>query len=276
MNSKYGDRFIRNLGIFTGAEQEQLRKATVAVAGVGGVGGLLVERLVRLGIGNIKLTDPGTFELSNTNRQYGCSAGTNERYKAEVVYEAVQAINPEAHIIFDTNGITNIQDAKELVNGSDLVLDEMDYGAWKESIYLQRAARRRGIYYSFAGALGFGALLTNFAPDGVTLEEYNGMPADEDLDQIDVINVGVEKVLPVTPSYITSAMTMETLQEIITGIKPVPTCSIGVGLASIMAASAAVSILLQRQDVVRAPRYTYLDLFDQQFMIGSITKNGTY
>lgn len=265
---------MRNLGIFTEAEQEQLRKVTVAVAGVGGVGGLLVERLVRLGIGNIKMTDPGTFEISNTNRQFGCCGATNELYKVEVVYEAVQAINPEAHIIYDTFGITNIQDAERFVNGADLVMDEMDYGAWKESIYLQRAARRRGIYYSFAGALGFGALLTSFAPDGVTLEEYNGMPANKDLDQMDVVNVGAEKVLPVNPSYITSAMTMETLQEIISGIRPVPTCSIGVGLASIMAASAAVNILLQRQDVVKAPRYTYLDLFDRQFMIGSIAKNG--
>ncbi len=60
MKSRYDQSFVRNIGIFTEAEQERLRNTTIAVAGVGGVGGLLVERLVRLGIGNIRLTDPGT------------------------------------------------------------------------------------------------------------------------------------------------------------------------------------------------------------------------
>ena len=271
MKSRYGESFLRNIGIFTQVEQDLLRRTTIAVAGVGGVGGLLVERLVRLGIGNIRLTDPGTFEISNINRQYGCTRRSDQLQKAEVVCQMVREINPEASIIYDNRGITSYQDAEKLVTGADLVIDEMDYGAWKESIYLQRAARKQGIYYCFAGAIGFGALLTNFDPQGMTLEEYNGLVADQDLAQSEMIMVGAERVVPVTPSYIGAAMSLETLGEILAGQKPVPTCSIGVGLASILAADAAINIILKRKEVVTAPRYIYVDLYDQQFLVGSIT-----
>lgn len=270
MKTHYHDSFERNIGIFTHKEQELLRNSTVAVAGVGGVGGLLVERLIRLGIGNIKITDPGTFEMSNLNRQWGCSVQTTGLHKAQVVSELAQEINPDAKVVCDIDGITNGQDAVEFVAGADLVLDEMDYGAWKESIYLQRVARKQGIYYCFAGAIGFGALLTNFDPNGITLEEYNGLATDQDLEPLNSIAVGPEKVLPVYPSYISTAMDSQMLGEIIAGTRPVPTCSIGVGLASTMAANTAVNILLKRKEVIKAPQFVYLDLLDQQIVIGTI------
>ncbi|HRY13375.1 MAG TPA: ThiF family adenylyltransferase [Syntrophomonadaceae bacterium] len=270
MRTPYHDSFERNIGIFTKEEQELLRNSTVAVAGVGGVGGMLVERLVRLGIGNIKITDPGTFEKSNFNRQLGSSVRTNGLQKAEVVGEMVQDINPEAKIVYDINGITNQQDAARFVAGADLVLDEMDYGAWKESIYLQRAARKQGIYYCFAGAIGFGALVANFEPNGITLEEYNGLEADQNLEPLQNIVVAIEKVLPVYPSYINTAMDNQMLQEIIAGLRPVPTCAIGVGLASMMAASTAVNIILRRKEIIKAPQYVYLDLLDQLTIIGTV------
>jgi tRNA A37 threonylcarbamoyladenosine dehydratase len=73
MGNQYQAIFSRNMGLFWEAEQEALRKSTVAIAGVGGVGGLAAERLIRLGIGGLKITDPGDFEESNFNRQFGSS-----------------------------------------------------------------------------------------------------------------------------------------------------------------------------------------------------------
>ena len=272
MINLYQDSFIRNIGIFTATEQEQLKNSTIAVAGVGGVGGLLVERLIRLGVGNIKITDLGTFEQSNLNRQYGCSMLTLERYKAEVVYQNIKEIYPEANIYCDNNGVTSEADAIQFIDGADLVIDEMDYGAWKESIYLQRTARKRGIYYFFAGAIGFGALLTNFDPEGITLEEYNKIAPNQDLEKLGELSVPTERILPVAPSYATSAMSMEMLQEIIAGQRPVPTCSVGVGLASVLAAGNAINILLKRKEIVKAPQYIYIDLLDQKFLTGSVSE----
>ncbi|NMC26897.1 MAG: hypothetical protein GYA42_01995 [Syntrophomonadaceae bacterium] len=270
MESHYSDYFIRNIGIFTETEQEQLKKCAIAVAGVGGVGGLLIERLVRIGVGKIKMTDPGTFEPSNINRQYGAAINTMGCHKADVVNQQMKEINPDVELEFDHKGITSMADAELFVENYDLVIDEMDYGAWKESIYLQRAARHRGIYYAFAGAIGFGALMVNFDPKGITLEEYNNLSPDQDLEQCQLISVPIERVLPVVPMYITNTLSMAMIQEIISGRRPVPTCSIGTGLASILAASNAVNILLKKTEIIKAPRYIYVDLLDYKFMTGSI------
>jgi hypothetical protein len=63
---------------------------------------------------------------------------------------------------------------------------------------------------------------------------------------------------------------MEMLQEIITGQRPVPTCSVGVGLASVLAAGNTINILLRRKEIIKAPQYIYIDLLDQKFLTGSV------
>ncbi len=271
MESQYKEMFSRNIGIFTEKEQQKLKDTTIAIAGAGGVGGLLAERLIRLGIGNIKLTDNGTFEESNLNRQYGATILSLDTYKAETVCADLRKINPEANITFDNSGVTSEKKANEFADGCDLVIDEMDYGAWKESILLQRAARKRGVYYLFSGAIGFGALLANFDPQGITLEEYNKLPPDVDLDNIGEQAVSTERVMPVTPSYTAAAMSMDMIQAIIAGRMPVPTCSVGVGLASILAASEAVNIIIKRKEIVKAPEYIYIDLLDKKFITGALS-----
>ena len=270
MDNQYQRIFSRNIGIFTEAEQERLKKSTIAVAGMGGVGGMLAERLIRLGVGNIKITDLGTFEKSNLNRQFGSSMLSLGQHKAKVVYQELKDINPEAKISYSDTGIKSEGDANTFVDGCDLVIDEMDYGAWKESIFLQRAARKRGIYYLFSVAIGFGALLSNFDPQGITLEEYNKLPSDEDINNAKELSVPTERILPVVPSYATTAMSLDMLQGIIARQRPVPTCSVGVGLASILAASEATNIILRRKEIVKAPQYIYIDLLDKKFIIGTV------
>jgi len=270
MDNQYQRIFSRNIGIFTEAEQERLKKSTIAVAGMGGVGGMLAERLIRLGVGNIKIADPGTFEESNLNRQFGSSILSLDWHKAKVVYQEIKDINPGAKISYSDTGVKSEADASNFVDGCELVIDEMDYGAWKESIFLQRAARKRGIYYLFSGAIGFGALLSNFDPQGITLEEYNKLPSNEDINNAKELSVPAERILPVVPSYATTAMSLDMLRGIIAGQRPVPTCSVGVGLASILAASEATNIILGRKEIVKAPQYIYIDLLDQKFIIGTV------
>jgi molybdopterin/thiamine biosynthesis adenylyltransferase len=271
VDPKYHDIFNRNIGVFTEAEQEKLRESTVAIAGMGGVGGLLTERLIRLGVGSLKIIDPGTYEASNLNRQFSSSTRTIGQSKVESVFNQIKDINPEAGIHRSNGGIKTAEDAEFFADGSDLVIDEMDYGAWKESVLLQRAARKRGLYYLFTSALGFGALAVIFDPQGMTLEEYNKLPADINLAEIGKQSVPPERILPVMPSYATAALSYGMIQEIMAGKRPVPTCSIGVGLTSILAASEAMNIILRRKEIVTAPGYIYVDLFDRNFVTGTIS-----
>ena len=270
MDNNYNEIFSRNIGIINESEQQKLKQSTVAISGVGGVGGLLAERLIRLGVGRLKITDPGTFEKSNFNRQFGSSMATLNHNKAEVVYSQIKDINPKAQIDYNTAGITSEADAVRFVSDSDLVIDEMDFGLFRQSISLQRAARHKGLYYFFSSALGFGSLIVIFAPQGMTLEEYDNLPPNIDLTNIKEVPVPLERVMPVIPSY-SPITTHKALQESYTRSHTVPTVSIGVGLASILAANEAINIILRKRDIVVAPRYTYIDLLDQKFIIGKIS-----
>ncbi len=76
----------------------RLRKAHVAVFGLGGVGGYVVEALARSGIGALDLVDHDTISLTNINRQILATRNTVGRSKAVVAAERVLAIDPEIKV----------------------------------------------------------------------------------------------------------------------------------------------------------------------------------
>jgi molybdopterin/thiamine biosynthesis adenylyltransferase len=271
MDDLYKSIFASNIGFFSGPEQEKLRRSVIAIAGMGGVGGLLAERLIRLGIGQLKILDPETFQQSNLNRQFGSSMLNLGQNRAEAVFKQTKDINPQARIQYSKASIKTENDAGLFVTGCDLVIDEMDFGLLKESILLQRAARRVGIYYMFAVDIGFGALVVIFDPNGLTLEEYDKLPLDVNLEDAQELRVPLERICPVMPSYAASASdeANKILCEVLAGDRPAPTNSIGVGLASVLAAIEAINILLKKRDIVSAPQYTYIDLIARQFLVGS-------
>ena len=265
----YKEIFSRNIGFITEQEQDKLRKATVGVAGLGGVGGLLVERLVRLGVGRLKITDPEAFEESNLNRQFASSMLNVGQNKTEVVLQNIKDINPQAKISYSDSGIKTEENARAFVNDCDLVIDEMDYTAFRESIILQRAARERGIYCISVITIGFGALAVVFDPKGLTIEEYNKLPSDVDLNDREKLKVPLESLAPVLPSY-AAAFPPDIAQEIMDGKRPGPSNSVGAGLASILAANEAVRVILNKDGIVTAPKYTYVDLIDRQLVVGTV------
>jgi len=267
MSDTYRDMFSRNIGFLTEAEQETLRKSSVGIAGVGGVGGLLAERLFRLGVGHMRITDPGDFEASNRNRQLCSTVATEGKNKAAVICSHLRDINPEGKIESSRHGICSQQDADAFAAGCDVVVDEMDFGMFREAIYLQRAARRGGRYYLFASAIGFGGLVVVFDSRGMTLEEYNVLEADVDLAGVSEPEVPLERVCPVIPSYVAS-ISKDIADQMICGERPVSTNSIGVGAASLLAASEVLNILLGRRAIRCAPQYTYVDLMDLRFVFG--------
>lgn len=78
---------------------EKLKNATVAVFGIGGVGGHAVEALARSGVGNLELVDHDTVSLTNLNRQIVALHSTIGKYKVEVMRDRVLDINPEANVV---------------------------------------------------------------------------------------------------------------------------------------------------------------------------------
>ena len=77
---------------------KKLSESRVAVFGIGGVGGYVCEALVRSGVGHFDLIDADKVCLTNLNRQILATRKTVGKYKAEVMAERMQEINPEADI----------------------------------------------------------------------------------------------------------------------------------------------------------------------------------
>ena len=77
---------------------KKLSESRVAVFGIGGVGGYVCEALVRSGVGHFDLIDDDKVCLTNLNRQILATRKTVGKYKAEVMAERMQEINPEADI----------------------------------------------------------------------------------------------------------------------------------------------------------------------------------
>ena len=75
---------------------QKLKHAKVAVFGVGGVGGYVVEALARSGVGTLELIDNDKVSLTNINRQIIATHSTIGQYKVDVAKKRVHDINPAA------------------------------------------------------------------------------------------------------------------------------------------------------------------------------------
>ncbi len=92
------EQFSRIEALLGEEAMDLLAKATVAVFGVGGVGGYAVEALARSGIGSFDLIDNDTVSVSNLNRQIIATTDTVGRSKVEVMKERILSINPQAKV----------------------------------------------------------------------------------------------------------------------------------------------------------------------------------
>ena len=77
---------------------DKLRNARVAVFGLGGVGGYVVEALARSGVGCLDLIDHDTISLTNINRQILATHATVGMSKAAAAAARVKDINPDATV----------------------------------------------------------------------------------------------------------------------------------------------------------------------------------
>lgn len=97
---------MEGLHIFSRAELllgeegiKKLRKARVAVFGIGGVGSFAAEALARGGVGHIALIDGDTVSLTNINRQLIATQKTVDRRKTEVMAERIKEICPDTEVV---------------------------------------------------------------------------------------------------------------------------------------------------------------------------------
>lgn len=92
------NQFSRTQLVYGEEVMKKLASSRVAVFGIGGVGGYVVEALVRSGIGALDLIDDDKVCLTNINRQIIATRKTIGKYKVDVAEERVHDINPDCDV----------------------------------------------------------------------------------------------------------------------------------------------------------------------------------
>ncbi len=126
------DQFSRTRLLFGGEAMEKLRASRVAVFGIGGVGGYVVEALVRSGVGQLDLVDHDRVSISNLNRQIIAAHSTIGMYKVDAARSRALDIAPDCvvrtHRIFygpETAGELEFGDLDYVVDAIDNVTGKL-------------------------------------------------------------------------------------------------------------------------------------------------------
>lgn len=122
---------------------QKLRDSSVAIFGLGGVGGHAAEALCRAGIGRLVLVDFDDVCLTNINRQILALDDTVGRPKALVMAERMRRINPDAEVV-PCKDFYGAESSDFLLSEKfDYVLDAIDHITSK--LHLIRSCRERGL-----------------------------------------------------------------------------------------------------------------------------------
>lgn len=134
------NQFSRTELLLGSEGMEKLKNARVAVFGVGGVGGHVVEALARSGVGTLDLIDNDQVALSNINRQIIATMDTIGQYKVDAAKARVLSINPEAVVnVYKTFYLPETAGQFDFTN-YDYVVDAIDTVTGKIGLVMQADA----------------------------------------------------------------------------------------------------------------------------------------
>ena len=168
-------RYQRNLGVVSPSEQIKLLQSKVAIIGAGGLGGTVLELLVRMGIGELIIADKDIIVDSNLNRQILSTETNLGQSKTEVAVKRVKEINSSieitGHSVFiDSNNV------KKIIEGAEVVVDALDNLPVR--FILQQACRELNIPMVHGAIAGFNGQLTTIFPEDKGLELIYGLNKD--------------------------------------------------------------------------------------------------
>ena len=249
----YDQAFSRNIGWVTREEQQTLRRKTVAIAGMGGVGGSHLLTLTRLGIGRFHIADLDTFELANFNRQAGAMLSTSGQPKVEVLAKRARDINPELDLKLFSEGVTQ-ENLRAFLSEVDVYVDGLDFFSLDIRRAVFAACAEAGIPAVTAAPLGMGAALLNFLPGGMNFEQYFCLEGQAEGEQLLRFLLGLSPAM-LQRGYLVDPSAVDFAQH--RGPSTAMACELCAGLA----ATQVLKLVLRRGRVIAAPRGLHVDAY---------------
>jgi molybdopterin/thiamine biosynthesis adenylyltransferase len=257
------EAFSRNLGLINPAEQLELAHSTVAIPGLGGVGGLHLIALVRSGVGRFHISDFDTFDPANVNRQYGAKTSSFGEPKLQTMADEALDINPFLELRQFPEGV-NEATIDEFLDGVDVVVDSLDFFEFPTRRMLFQRARQKGLHVVTAGPIGFSTALLVFSPDrGMTFDEYfNVNDETDEYDRLAAFLVGL------TPR--TRYLSYMDINRADRGTGRAPSLGLACHLCAGAATTEVLRILLKRNPPEPAPNYAQFDAYLRRYFRGRL------
>jgi molybdopterin/thiamine biosynthesis adenylyltransferase len=146
------ERYLRNQDAISEEDQTALSHKRVVVVGCGGLGGVVIECLARIGVGHMRVVDGDVFDESNLNRQLLSSRMNLGRPKTLAAQQRVMAVNPLVEVEAVQAELTS-DNAPELLGNYDIAVDCLD--DIPSRLLLQQAAKEAGIPLVHAAIAGW-------------------------------------------------------------------------------------------------------------------------
>lgn len=252
----YDEAFSRNLGWVTEAEQARLRHTRVCIAGLGGVGGIYLLSLARLGIGAFSIADFDTYALANFNRQAGAMMSTLHQPKLDVMLAMARDINPDLDVRVFPQGL-NRQNLSAFLADGHAYLDGLDFFALdvRREVFARCAAQ--GLPATTVAPLGMGAALLNFVPGHMDFEAYFRLEGHSPDEQALRFLVGLSPAM-LQMRYLVDRSRVDL------AARRGPSTIIGVQLCSGIAATQVLKLVLRRGPIIAAPHGLHFDAYRNQ------------
>ena len=146
------NEFSRTELIYGKEAIDRLKQSHVAVFGLGGVGGYIVESLARSGVGHFTLVDHDKVTITNINRQIIATQDTIGKYKVDVMKDRILSINPHAIVEIKKSFYSDDNKGNFDFEKYDYVVDAIDSIKSKISLVLQANLCKKPIISSMGTA----------------------------------------------------------------------------------------------------------------------------
>ena len=261
--------YSRNLGLITTSEQEKICNGSVLIAGVGGMGGIAAEVLVRMGIGTLKICDYDLYEEVNFNRQLHSNVDSIGRFKVDVLKEEFLKINPNLKIEVFNEGVTK-KNIHQLLDGVQVVINGMD--KMLASLILERTARERRLTIVDAWLTPYASVFV-MTPESPHWEDFmdlptKGVPLDEITEEL--CQKALAKEIDYTFSHFTpyEIVDRSLVHSVATDKTSRPSLAPVVWISGVLMANEAVKVLTGQPHTDHAG--IFYNHYEHQIMPGNI------
>jgi tRNA A37 threonylcarbamoyladenosine dehydratase len=244
---KYVQGMLTRTCLYFSAEAtDRVRNATMAIAGMGGVGAITVELLARWGVKKFRLLDLDKYEPTNLNRQLFATSSTLGQYKVDVAADRIKEINPHAEIEMLVKDMVHNQNAPQFVEGADIVIQNADRPSAK---LLYNAARKFKIplVNGYASLSGGRVQTFDFHNSECTSKLENWWNKQKKIDGKRLEDMTPEEVLQFDKSYVHSTA---------------PSVNFVTNMVGCLIVAEAVKLLTGEGKNVLYPKYLEFDTFD--------------